>query len=118
VPPRVSVFLSRYGIIPARRLRHRRRSIKPEDTLHCRNSAENPGVQVRSFSPRSEYLHNPCLNDSAERLPAPQIIKLASGEAPSSTQEMTQQAKIAAALTRAASPNQKVVRRRSPAPKL
>jgi len=102
VPPRVSVFLSRHGIVPARRLRIEERSIKPEDALFIAGTlTENPGVQVRSFSPRSEYSRNAVPNDSAEQLPAPQIIKLASGEAPSSTQEMTQQAKIAAALTRA-----------------
>ena len=102
VPPRVSVFLSRYGIVPARRLRIEERSIKPEDALFIAGTlTENPGVQVRSFSPRSDYSPNPASVDSSEQIPAPQIIKLASGEAPSTTQEMSQQAKIAAALTRA-----------------
>jgi len=101
VPPRVSVFLSRHGIVPARRLRIEERSIKPEDALFIAGTlTENPGVQVRSFSPRSEYSHNSVPNN-AEQLPAPQIIRLPNGSAPSSTQEMTQQAKIAAALTRA-----------------
>jgi len=102
VPPRVSVFLSRHGIAPARRLRIEERSIKPDDALFIAGTlTENPGVQVRSFSPRSDYSHNPAPVNSSEQIPAPQIIKLASGETPSSTQEMTQQAKIAAALTRA-----------------
>ena len=102
VPPRVSVFLSRHGIIPARRLRIEERSIKPEDALFIAGTlTENPGVQVRSFSPRSDYSHNSAPNNSSEQLPAPQIIRLPNGSTPSSTQEMTQQAKIAAALTRA-----------------
>jgi hypothetical protein len=102
VPPRVSVFLSRYGIAPARRLRIEERSIKPEDTLFVAGTlTENPGVQVRSFSPRSDYAGGSAPDNSAEQLPAPQIIKLANGEAPSTTQEMSQQAKIAAALSRA-----------------
>jgi hypothetical protein len=102
VPPRVSVFLSRYGIIPARRLRIEERSIKPEDALFIAGTlTENPGVQVRSFSPPSDYSSGSAPNNSAELLPAPQIIKLANGEAPSTTQEMSQQAKIAAALNRA-----------------
>jgi hypothetical protein len=102
VPPRVSVFLSRYGIAPARRLRIEERSIKPEDALFIAGTlTENPGVQVRSFSPRSDYAGGSAPDNSAEQLPAPQIIKLANGEAPSTTQEMSQQAKIAAALTRA-----------------
>ena len=100
VPPRVSVFLSRHGIVPARRLRVEERSIKPEDALFIAGTlTENPGVQVRSFSPRSDYSLAP--NNSSEQLPAPQIIRLAHGPARSSTQEMTQQAKIAAALSRA-----------------
>jgi hypothetical protein len=102
VPPRVSVFLSRYGIVPARRLRIEECSIKPEDALFIAGTlTENPGVQVRSFSPRSDYSHNSAPNNSSEQLPAPQIIRLPNGSAPSSTQEMTQQAKIAAALSRA-----------------
>jgi hypothetical protein len=102
VPPRVSVFLSRHGIAPARRLRIEERSIKPEDALFIAGTlTENPGVQVRSFSPRSDNSHNSAPNSSSEQLPAPQIIRLPNGSAPSSTQEMTQQAKIAAALSRA-----------------
>ena len=102
VPPRVSVFLSRHGIAPARRLRIEERSIKPEDALFIAGTLTgNPGVQVRSFSPRSDYAGGSAPNNSAEQLPAPQVIKLANGEAPSTTQEMSQQAKIAAALNRA-----------------
>ena len=110
VPPRVSVFLSRHGIAPGRRLRIEERSIKPEDALFVAGTlTENPGVQVRPFSPRSVVLTNqlrtnsrdPAPNSFSERLPAPQIIRLASDAAPSSTQEMGQQEKIAAALTRA-----------------
>jgi hypothetical protein len=102
VPPRISVFLSRYGIVPARRVRIEERSIKPEDALFVAGTlTENPGVQVRSFSPRSDYSYNSAPNNSAEQIPAPQIIRLANGEVPSTTQEMSQQEKIAAALTRA-----------------
>ena len=102
VPPRVSVFLSRHGIAPARRLRIEERSIKPEDALFIAGTlTENPGVRVRSFSPRSDYSGGSAPNNFAKQRPAPQIIRLPNGSAPSSTQEMTQQAKIAAALTRA-----------------
>ena len=70
----------------------------------------SPGVQVRPFSPRSEIHANDLHGESrrhltpdnpAEQIPAPQIIRLQSGAAPSTSQEMSQQAKIAAALTRA-----------------
>ncbi len=109
VPPRVGVFLSRHGIVPGRRLRIEERSIKPEDALFIAGTlTENPGVQVRPFSPRGDLRSdvrnrdagNSAPNHFSIQLPAPQIIRLSSG-APASTQEMSQQAKIAAALTRA-----------------
>jgi E3 Ubiquitin ligase len=102
VPPRVSVFLSRHGFVPARRLRIEERSIKPEDAIFIAGTlTENPGVQVRPFPPLGDSPHDPAPKPRAEPLPAPQIIKLSGGAAPSSTREMSQQAKIAAALTRA-----------------
>ncbi len=102
VPPRVSVFLSRHGIVPGRRLRIEERSIKPEDALFVAGTlTENPGVQVRPFSPRSDSPRNSTPINFSEWLPAPQIIRLATGAAASTAQEMGQQAKIAAALTRA-----------------
>ena len=103
VPPRVSVFLSRQGIVPGRRLRIEERSIKPEDALFIAGTlTENPGVQVRPFSPR-DYTHSSVPNKFSEHVAvaAPQIIRLASSADPSTTQEMSQQAKIAAALARA-----------------
>jgi hypothetical protein len=85
--------------------------IEPEDTLFVTGTlTENPGIQVRPFEPRNVPMHDASTNDvhttesrnySSEQLPAPQIVRLQSGEAPSSTQEMSQQAKIAAALNRA-----------------
>jgi hypothetical protein len=102
VPPRVSVFLSRHDIVPARRLCIEERSIKPEDALFIAGTlTENPGVQVRPFSPRCDYPRKAAPNNLSEQLSAPQIVRLASGAAPSASQEMSQQAKIAAALTRA-----------------
>lgn len=112
VPPRVSVFLTRHDIVPARRLRIEERSIKPEDALFVAGSlTENPGVQVRPFSPRNDSplndgqdnnrARNSMRNNFSEHFPAPQIIKLASGTVPSTTRDMSQQAKIAAALNRA-----------------
>jgi hypothetical protein len=113
VPPRVSVFLSRHGIVPARRLRIEERLIRPEDALFIAGTlTENPGVQVRPFSPREVRTEvrtearvdapmSDTRTDRFSKQPAPQVIKLQSGADPSTTQEMSQQAKIAAALTRA-----------------
>ena len=113
VPPRVSVFLSRHSIVPSRRLRIEERSIKPGDALFVAGTlTENPGVQVRPYAPRDAHPNNARTNDArksppnnsnnpSEQRPAPQVIRLASGPVPSTTQEMSQQSKIAAALTRA-----------------
>lgn len=91
VPPRLMVFLSRHGISPVRPVRIEEWSIKPEDPLFIAGTlSENPGVQVRPVSPRTDGESN-----------VPEIIRLHGGAAPSSTREMSQQAKIAAALTRA-----------------
>jgi hypothetical protein len=102
VPPRVSAFLLRHGIAPARRLRIEERSIKPEDALFIAGTlTENPGVQVRPLSPLGDSTRDPAPQPLESPLPSPQIIKLSGGAGPTSTREMSQQAKIAAALTRA-----------------
>jgi len=107
VPPRVSVFLSRHNIASGRRLRIEERSIKPDDTVFIAGTLiENPGVQLRPFLPRADSapnreVSNPTPKNVSEQASAPQIVRLSSGAPPSKTQEMSQQAKIAAALTRA-----------------
>jgi len=110
VPPRVSVFLSRHGVVPGRRLRIEERSIKPEDALFVAGTlTENPGVQVRPYAPRDAHAHSSHMNDAgssapiafSERRSSPQIVKLFGGATPSGSQQMSQQSKIAAALTRA-----------------
>jgi hypothetical protein len=113
VPPRISVFLARHGIAPGLRVRIEEHLIRPEDTLFVAGTlTENPGVEVRPFSPRDGQA-NQTNGDSARNLAevaepkiagpkiaGPKIIRLQSGAAPT-TQEMGQQAKITAALTRA-----------------
>jgi hypothetical protein len=102
VPPRVSVFLLRHGIVPARCVRIEERLVKPEDSLFIVGTlAENPGVPVGPFSVRNGTLRDPATTDLSEPLPLPEVIRLQNGEAPSTTHEMSQQAKIAAALSRA-----------------
>ncbi|HEX8872771.1 MAG TPA: GIDE domain-containing protein, partial [Candidatus Acidoferrum sp.] len=101
IPPRVRAFLSRNGVVPSRRLRIEERAIKPGDALFIAGTlTENPGVQVRPLSPPSGPQRS-ALSYSSERAPAPEVIRLSSGSTPASTQEMSQQAKIAAALSRA-----------------
>ena len=122
VPESVSVFLARHGIAMDRNLCIEERLIKADDALFVAGTlAENPGVHARPSSPPSDASvdprnpvrntvrntnanndrRNPTRNRSSEALPAPEVIRLASAAAASSTQGMSQQAKIAAALTRA-----------------
>lgn len=102
LPPLVHSFLSRHGIVPARRLRLEERLIKPGDAAFVAGTiTENPGIQVRPYSPHDlpgNDRHSAPPDNSPEQ---PQIIRLAAGAAPSTAQQMSQQAKIAAALTRA-----------------
>jgi hypothetical protein len=111
IPPRISVFLARNGIVPSRSLRIEEHLIKPDDPIFIAGTiTENPGVQVRPLSPRrdvdrndarSDYQRRSAPHNHSEPASAPQIIKLSGCAARNSTEEMSQQAKIAAALTRA-----------------
>ena len=104
VPPRVSVFLLRHGITPSRRLCIEEGAIKPNDALFITGTLmENPGVQVRPLSPHSGTPPKSAPGKLPEQsaVPAPQIIRLSSESAPSTAPAMSQQSRIAAALTRA-----------------
>lgn len=104
VPLRVSVFLLRHGIAPSHRLCIEERAIKPNDALFVSGTLmENPGVQVRPLSPHSDATPKPAPSKLSEQsaVPAQQIIRLSPDSASSTTPAMSQQARIAAALTRA-----------------
>ncbi len=112
VTARIGAFLSRHGIVPSGRVRIEERLIEPEDALFVTGTlTENPGVEVRPLAPRGDRshtadlhndpAHNPAPDNFSEQGPTPQIIRLESGAAPTSAREMSQQAKIAAALSRA-----------------
>jgi len=117
VPQSVSGFLSRHGITLDRNLRIEERLIKADDALFVAGTVtENPDVQARPSLPRrkdhggvrdhflsdrNQYRRTPTPSNSLQQFPAPEIVRLAGSAAPSSTREMSQQAKIAAALTRA-----------------
>ncbi len=102
IPPRVSGFLARHGIAPDRNLRIEECLIEPEDALFIAGTlTDNPGVPVRPLSQRSDPPPKAAPNSRPERSLAPEIIRLDSGAAPATIHEMSQQSKIAAALTRA-----------------
>ncbi|MGA7565965.1 MAG: GIDE domain-containing protein [Terriglobales bacterium] len=106
VPPRVSAFLSRHGIVPAGRVRIEERLIKPEDAVFVVGTlTENPGIEVRAVSPRQETRTEARRGSERTELSKqtlnPEIIRLKSDAVPSSARDMSQQGKIAAALNRA-----------------
>ncbi len=124
VPLSVSRFLSRHGVALDRSMRIEERLIKAGDALFVAASLmDNPGLEMRPVSASrndrggirdSDHLRDNFRDDtgnhyqrasaqsnSSEQFPAPEIVRLASCSAPSSTREMSQQGKIAAALTRA-----------------
>lgn len=102
VPLEVSNFLQRHGVTPSRHIRIEECAIKPKNALFIVGTlGENPGVSVKPFpvSSQDDTLKRSLENRPTE--PAPEIVRLSEGPAPSATGEMTQQAKIAAALTKA-----------------
>ena len=102
IPPRVRAFLSRQGIASNRKLRIDEYSIKPDDMLFIAGTlTENPGIEVRGLSKHMDSSRNAAAHNIAEQAPATQIVRLYGGANSSSAQGMSQQAKIAAALTRA-----------------
>ena len=107
VPPRISVFLARHGMAADRPFRIEERSIQPDTPLFISGTiTENPGIPVRPLrqgpdDSRSDKLARGSNENSAGSASRSEIIRLANGDIPSSTMQMTQQGKIAAALVRA-----------------
>jgi hypothetical protein len=126
IPLCVSAFLSRHGVARDFRLRIEEQFIKAKDTLFITGTLrENPGIETYASAPQSKLgtavphddpshdrddvpndvrhpgPHIPTANDVSEGVPAPQIIRLAAAAGASTSHQMGQQAKIAAALTRA-----------------
>jgi E3 Ubiquitin ligase len=112
LPPLVSAFLSRHGVALAGPIRIEERLVKPGDPIVVAGTVtENPGIRLRPFTndsvkhdadrtSRDELLKNAGSLELSE-LATPRVIRLASGNLPSESHQMGQQAKIAAALTRA-----------------
>ena len=99
IPLRVKSFLARHNVASDRALRVTEYVIKPDDPLFIAGTVvENPGVELRAPRPKISQ------EDSSHRdeaVTAPQVISLYGGPVAANASEMTQQGKIAAALTRA-----------------
>jgi hypothetical protein len=102
LPPPVSLFLARHGVAPAHRIRIEECCIRPETIVFVAGTVtENPSVEVRPVSRRTEGTPQP------RRTDAPEVIRLSVSTEPLTADAMTQQSKIAAALVKAGvqSPN-------------
>jgi hypothetical protein len=102
VPIEVSNFLERNGVTPSRHIRIEEFSIKPKNALFIVGTlAENPGRTGKSFPVSGHDTSRTRPIEARPSQPAPEIVRLSDGAAPSTTAEMTQQARIAAALNKA-----------------
>jgi hypothetical protein len=107
VPLEVSNFLQRHGVTPSRHVRIEECAIKPKNALFIVGTlGENPGITVKPspFSGQDASRNRQLENRFAQprpAAPAPEIVRLSDAAAPSNTADMTQQAKIAAALSKA-----------------
>ncbi len=110
VPESVTAFLARNGIDPGQPMRIEERFLLPETPVTVRGTLiEDSGE--RHGSGRSAPEAPSAGQSSTQRLatsptlavpaPQPEVVRLSSGPLPTSTTHMTQQAKIAAALSRA-----------------
>ncbi len=105
VPAAVGNFLARHGVEPRRKIRVEERCIKPENALFIVGTlAGNPGLEVRPFPLTTAEKPGLLLKRDGPRhspaAPPPEIVRL-SEPAASTLGDMTQQSKIAAALTKA-----------------
>jgi hypothetical protein len=100
IPLRVKSFLARHNVSCDQSLRITEYVIKADDPLFIAGTiVENPGIELRAQ--RSETSHPNFASETNAQTTAPQVINLYGGPAAASASEMTQQGKIAAALTRA-----------------
>jgi hypothetical protein len=104
-PPQVSSFLARHGATDSSKIRIEERCIKPNDTLFVVGTmAENPGIGVRPF-PLPVERNNLVLTNVVPQphlpITPPEVIRLSEPGNSSAPVDMTQQSKIAAALTKA-----------------
>lgn len=100
IPLRAKSFLARHNVSSDQCLRITECIIKVDDPLFIAGTiVENPGVELRAQ--RSETSHPNFASQTETHAAAPQVISLYGGPVAANASEMTQQGKIAAALTRA-----------------
>jgi hypothetical protein len=105
VPAAVRNFLARHGVEPRRKIRVEERCVKPKNALFIVGTlAENPGFEVRPFPLTTEQRRGIVLNsDNSRHSQAmhPEVVRLSEPGTSSDPGSVTQQSRIAAALSKA-----------------
>ena len=106
VPPRVRVFLARHRVAMGRPLRIVEQILKQgTQVLVAGTVAANPGIRPRPHIPHAPMPAGETRSgnkpDDSVAASTPEVIRLSGAPRPASTATMSQQQKIAAALTRA-----------------
>jgi hypothetical protein len=104
VPAEVNNFLARHGVESRRKIRVEERCLKPKNALFIVGTlAENPGIEVRPLPLAIQNTRGLVLvSDGPQRhWPSPEVVRLSEPATSSSAGAVTQQSKIAAALTKA-----------------
>jgi hypothetical protein len=103
IPPAINVFLARHRITPTNRILIEEFCIEPKSDLFVSGTVtENPGVEARPLSAKKAngFMPSDKKQDQPDA-PEPEIVRLSSASTPSASDAMTQQSRIAAALTKA-----------------
>jgi hypothetical protein len=105
IPPAINVFLARHQITPTSRILIEESCIEPKADLFATGTVtDNPGVEVRPLSPRKAKAGKPNGSGGGQPQPdasEPEVIRLSDSTTPHVSGAMTQQSRIAAALTKA-----------------
>lgn len=102
VPQQVGNFLARHGVTPSGRIRIEECAIKPKNALFIIGTlAENPAREAGLSALHAPSSRQPGSSPHNRSGPPPEVIQLSEAVGPSAAGEMTQQAKISAALIKA-----------------
>jgi hypothetical protein len=104
--PQVLSFLARHGVGPCNKIRVEECTIRPQNPLFIAGTiAENPGVEVRPIPAQvdrdASFGRTPFRLQLSWNAPPPQVVRLSRSTAANNSGNMTQQSKIAAALSKA-----------------
>src|SRR6266496_6391825 len=106
MPGCVREFLERRGVDPSKRIKVEEHCIKPKNFLFVLGTlSQNPGVDASVVPAWAQRVNDPSLRSMSTREIQPDVIRLSEESRRVAVTEMTQQQKIAAALSKAGMSN-------------